>query len=239
MRFLVAIANHGTGNRRYLNQLLFEYREMPIDLSIVVLSNIQKDLGDDVEVQVGVPTPNPRSLPFAHRALFRERIEDYDLFIYSEDDTLVRWQTLKAFLESLEILQDNEIAGFLRTEQAPDGHVYFSTCHSFFRWIPSSVRQRGKYLWAKYSNEHSACFIATKQHIRKAIQSGGFLVEPHEGRYAMLESAATDIYTRCGFERLICIDRIRRIHPPTPAQPIHRHPGASRRRTAVANRCAA
>jgi SAM-dependent methyltransferase len=205
---LVAIANHGSGNRQYIEQLLLAYSQMPLDLSLVVLSNIPKSFGSDVEVRVGVPTPNPRSLPFAHRTLFRERIEEYDLFIYSEDDTLVRWPTLKAFLEALEILQENEIAGFLRTEQAKDGRVYFSTCHSFFRWIPSSVRQRGKYLWAKYSNEHSACFIATKQHIRKAMQSGGFPTETHEGRFDMLCSAATDIYTSCGFERLICIDRI-------------------------------
>ena len=208
MRVLVAIANYGTGNRRYLEQLLTTYREMPIDISLVVLSNIPKDLGKDIEVRVGLPSDNPWSLPFAHRTLFRERIDDYNFFIYSEDDTLLRWTTLKAFIESMEILSSNEIAGFLRTEQSPDGRLYYSTCHNFFRWIPSSVRYRGKELWAKYSNEHSACFIASQKHIRQAIESGGFPIEPYEERFDMLCSAATDIYTRCGLERLVCIDRI-------------------------------
>jgi SAM-dependent methyltransferase len=38
-----------------------------------------------------------------------------------------------------------------------------------------------------------------------AIASGGFLVPPHEGRYDMACSAATDPYTRCGLKKLICI----------------------------------
>lgn len=181
---------------------------MPIDLSLVVLSDIPKDLGPDIEVRVGVPSVNPCSLPFAHRALFRERVNDYDYFIYSEDDTLLSWKTLQAFIKTQEYLSDKEIPGFLRTEQATDGRVYFSTCHSFFRWVPNSVRLRGKELWAKYSNEHSACFVASQEQLRRAIESGGFPEEPHDGRFDMLCSAATDIYTRCGFERLICIDRL-------------------------------
>ena len=188
--------------------MLSAYREMPLEVSLVVLSNIPKDLGADVEVRVGLPTPNPWSLPFAHRTLFKERIEDYDVFIYSEDDTLAPWATLSAYLESLKILEDREIAGFLRTETAPDGTVYYSTCHSFFRWIPSSLRVRGGHLWARYSNDHSAFFVASREQLRQAIQSGGFPTMPHQGRFDMLCSAATDLYTRCGFERLICIDRI-------------------------------
>jgi len=208
MRALVAIANYGDGNRPYLEQLLATYRTMPIDISFVILSNIPKDLGKDVEVRVGVPSKNPWSLPFAHRTLFRERIDDFDFFIYSEDDTLLRWTTLKSFFEASEILPQNEVPGFLRTEKAADGRLHYSTCHSFFRWVPSSVCQRDGYLWAKFSNEHSALFIASQQQLRRAIGSGGFPVEPHEGRFDMLVSAATDFYTNCGFKRLICIDRI-------------------------------
>lgn len=208
MRILVAIANYGNGNRGYLDKVLAAYRAMPIKVSLVVLSNIPKNLGPDVEVRVGLPISNPRSLPFAHRKLFKEKIDDYDIFVYSEDDTLLRWAAVKAFIESLDILSDNEISGYLRTEQAYDGKVYYSTCHSFFRWIPASVRLRGNGLWAYYSNEHSACFVASREQIRRAIDSGGFPTEPHEGRFDMLCSAATDIYTRCGLERLICIDRL-------------------------------
>jgi len=208
MKILVTIANHGTGNREFLDQLLAAYRNFPIEVDLIVVSNIPKDLGLDVEVVVGVPTENPWSLPFAHRPIFKEKLDQYDLFIYSEDDTLITWANIKAFLEECETLEENEIPGFLRTEKGPDGRKYFSTCHSFFRWIPGSVVSRNGKLWAKYSNEHAACFVATKKQLAQAIRNEGFPSEPHEGRFDMLCSAATDIYTKGGLNRLVCLDRI-------------------------------
>jgi len=217
LRILVAIANFGTGNRQYLEQLIHECRTMPADISIVVLSNIPKDLGPDVEVRVGLPARNPRSLPFAHRALFFERKDDFDLFIYSEDDTLVTWEAIDAFVHDSASLGSTEIPGFLRKEIDDDGNLYFSSSHSFFRWLPSTVRQRGEHLWAAFSNEHSACFALTREQLAIALRSGGFGSTPHEGRYAMLESAATDIYTRCGLQRLINLDKV-------PAYTLHHLP---------------
>jgi len=207
-RVLVAIANHGTKNDVYVQQLLAAYRAMPIAVDIVILSDRPKDLGRDVEVRVGAPTANPWSLPFAHRKLFIERQNDYDFFIYSEDDTLLTWQAFKAFADSQQVLAPNEIAGFMRMEIGPDGSRYYSTCHSFFRWDPNSIRERGGKLWARYTNEHAACYIVSRDQLRRAIASGGFTVEPHEGRHDMLCAAATDIYTRCGFERLVCLDEL-------------------------------
>jgi SAM-dependent methyltransferase len=43
----------------------------------------------------------------------------------------------------------------------------------------------------------------------RAIESGGFLVGAHQGRYHLPESAATDPYTQCGFRKMICISHIR------------------------------
>lgn len=208
MKVLAAIANHGSGNRVFLDQLLGAHRKSSFETRVVVLSNLEKDVGDDIDVRVGVPSRNPWSLPFAHRQLFREELEEHDLFIYSEDDTLLKERHVAAFQWADSVLQKNEIAGFLRIERDPDGNEFYSTCHSFFRWIPSSVRERGGVLWARYSNEHSACFVATREQIQAGINSGGFGLEPHEGRYDMLCAAATDIYANCGFERLICLDRI-------------------------------
>jgi len=214
MKALVAIANYGHGNREYLDKLIEAYQQMPIDIHLVVLSNIPKDLGPEVEVRVGVPSENPWSLPFAHRPLFKERLNEYDLFVYSEDDTLLEWPVLERFVRSSTELRPDEIAGFMRTETGPDGRVYYSTSHSFFRWLPHTVRERKGKLWARFSNDHSALFVASRDQLRQAINSGGFVDEPHEGRYDMLCAAATDIYTRCSLERLICLDELERCELP-------------------------
>lgn len=209
MKVLVAIANHGTKNRHFLDRLLESYRSMPYRMTIVVLSDKPKtDLPSDVEVLVGAPTPNPRSLPFAHRLLFAERANDYDLFVYTEDDTLIEQRHIEAFLSLNELLPDDEIPGFMRYEVRPSGERSYCSVHSHYRWDTRTVAVRGDAILASFTNQHSACHIMTREQLRKAIDSGGFLVAPHEGVYGMLESAATDPYTRCGFKRRVAISRI-------------------------------
>src|SRR6266550_1843219 len=109
---LVVIACYGSGNDRFLERVIKEYRSMPFDIDIVVCSNIPKDLGPDIEVIVGLPTSNPRSLPFAPRRVLADRIDRYDLFLYSEDDILITEQNLRAFCHATSLLGENEVAGF-------------------------------------------------------------------------------------------------------------------------------
>jgi SAM-dependent methyltransferase len=208
VRILVAIANHGTKNQRFLEQVLRAYREMPYDVDVVVLSDTPKELGSDVEVRVGAPTDNPWSLPFAHRPLFVERADAYDLFIYTEDDTLIEAGHVRAFLELDRLLPDDEVPGFLRYEEFPSGERSYCSVHSAYRWIPGSVAVHGGEVFASFTNEHSACYLLTREQLQRAIASGGFLTEPHEGQYDMLVSAATDPYVRCGLRRRICLTRI-------------------------------
>jgi trans-aconitate methyltransferase len=208
MRILAAISNYGGRNQGYLDRLLSEYRSMSFDVHAAVLSNIPIDKGPDVEVIVGMPSKNPFSLPFAHRQLFADRMEEYDLFVFSEDDTLISESSIRAFLEVTPLLGDDLIAGFLRSERASDGTVHVSTVHNRFYWDPTSVMSRGGETFACFTNMHSASFMATREQLRTAVDSGGFLVAPHEGQYEMLETAATDFYTQCGLRKMICISRI-------------------------------
>jgi SAM-dependent methyltransferase len=208
VRVLVVIANHGSRNDGFARRLLDEYRSMSFAVDLVVLSNVPKDYGRDVEVRVGMPSPDPWSLPFAHKAVMAERADAYDLFVYSEDDTLIRQRNLEAFLGTCDALDEDEIAGFLRAEVGPDGAVSLSTVHSHYHWVPSSVCARGPYTMAHFTNEHSGCFALTRKQLARALASGGFLVEPHQGRYDLPCSAATDPYTRCGLRKLLCVSHL-------------------------------
>jgi 2-polyprenyl-3-methyl-5-hydroxy-6-metoxy-1,4-benzoquinol methylase len=203
LRILVAIASYGTANDHYLKQLIEEYRSMPFEVDIVVMSNLEKNPALDVETMVGMPNKNPWSLPFLHKKLFAERITQYDLFLYSEDDMLVTERNLRAFLDVSLALRENEVAGFLRVERGPHARVNYPEIHGFFHWDSTSIRSRGKYTLAKFTNEHAAFYALTRNQLEKAIRSGGFLVEPHEGKYDLLCSAATDPYTQCNFVKLI------------------------------------
>jgi SAM-dependent methyltransferase len=208
MKVLVTIANYGSKNDHYLHRLLHEYASMSHDVHVVVLTNVPKALGENVEVIVRTPQGDPWSFPFAHKKILADRINEFDVFIYSEDDTLITEKHINAFLRATEVLRDNEIAGFIRSERSGEGDVYLSTINHFFHWDPDSVVSRGDHIFAYFTNEHSASYILTRNHLKAAIDSGGFLVEPHSSRYDLLVTAATDPYTQCGLTKLICISEI-------------------------------
>src|SRR4051812_20376066 len=123
IRMLVALTSYGTANDNYLSRLIEEYRSMPFDVDIVVLSNLSKVPAPDIEVLVGFPGKNPWSLPFPHKKVFAERLEHYDFFVYSEDDMLMTETNLRALMKVNEVLRDDEIAGFLRSEKGQNGAV--------------------------------------------------------------------------------------------------------------------
>jgi SAM-dependent methyltransferase len=205
MKILVAIASYGHKNDGYLSRVLSEYRSMPYETHLVVASNVQKDLGPDVEVRVGLPNKNPHSLPFGHKRIFADRKDEFDLFIYSEDDILITQRNIEAFLRITSILPPEETVGFFRWEQYADGSKYYPEAHDFYRWIPDSVKAIGDHTFARFTNDHSGCYALTRNQLARAIESGGFLVPPHEHKYGLLETAATDPYTQCGFRKLICL----------------------------------
>jgi 2-polyprenyl-3-methyl-5-hydroxy-6-metoxy-1,4-benzoquinol methylase len=205
MKVLVCIASHGSRNDEYLHRLLDQYGNMPYEVKVVVLSNIEKPLPADVGLRVGAPTRNPWSLPFAHRQVFLDQKDEHDLFIYSEDDTLITQAHVVAFLETTLTLRDDEIAGFIRSEEGPDGALYYSTIHRHYHWDPRSVVVRAGATYAHLTNEHGACYMLTRGQLHRVIASGGFSTAPHEGKYDMLVSAATDPYTQCGLRKLLCI----------------------------------
>lgn len=208
LRMLVAIACYGERNLPLLRRVIAGYRAMSLRVDVVVLSEAPKDLGPDVRVLVGLPSRNPWSLPFAHKRLFVDLADDYDLFAYSEDDMEVTQRHVDAFLRVGPLLAQDEIAGFLRYEVDRQDRVWLPEAHGSFHWKPESVRLRGGETVAEFSNEHAAFFLLTRAQLRRAIDSGGFDRPPAEGRYDMLCTAATDPYTRCGMRKVVCISRL-------------------------------
>ena len=207
-RLLVAIASYGTAGDRYLAQVIEEYRSMPFDVHIVVLSNIEKTVPSGVELKVGLPIRNPWSLPFAHKKVLAEHVNDYDLFIYSEEDILITQRNIDAFVEVSKVLPETEIPGFLLYENGSKGVRNCVNLYGHFHWDPASVCQRGPYTFAFLTNEHSGCYLLTREQLQHAIDTGRYLVPPYRGKYDLACTASTDPYTVCGFRKLMCISRL-------------------------------
>ena len=208
LRLLVGIASYGEKNLDYLRKIIGIYQNLPFDVDIVVFSEASRELDPNVKVVVGLPSRNSWSLPFAHKPYFAEHLENYDLFIYSEDDVEVSAEKIQAFLRVTEVLDPTEIAGYLRYELDPSGTTILTDVHGPFHWKPDSVRRRGEYVVAEFTNEHAGFYILTRAQLQHVIASGGFLMEPYEGRYGLPETAATDPYTNCGLRKVICISAL-------------------------------
>ena len=191
MKILVAIANYGVKNIEYAKRLIHEFQSMPFDVDIFVLSEVPKNYGLNVTVLVGLPSKDPWSLPFAHKKLFAENIDKYDVFIYTEDDVLIKTENILAFLSATEQINDGLLPGFIRYELYPDGKKNYPDIFGLHHWLPGSVAKCGDYVFAKLSNDHSACYILTQAQLQKAFISGGFLVPPHSGRYDLICSPGT------------------------------------------------
>lgn len=210
---LVAIVSYGTAQDHYLHRVVAEYRNLRLPVRVVVLTNQPKPV-EGAEVVVGLPTRDPYSLPFAHKKVLADHVNDHDLFIYSEDDVLITEKQIEAFLQAQAKLEENEIPGFIRSETSPDGAQFITSINHHFRWRPDSVVERGGELFADLSNQHSGCFMVTQKQLRKAIASRGFLVAPHAEKYGMLETAASDLYTQCGLRRRLALSRIQEFTVP-------------------------
>jgi 2-polyprenyl-3-methyl-5-hydroxy-6-metoxy-1,4-benzoquinol methylase len=210
MKILVAIANYGTKNDVYLQKLLEQYRSLPYQKEIVVHTNIAKDLGTDVNVIVGLPTPDPRSLVYAHRRLFIENADKYDLFIYTEDDTLITQDNIEAFLEVTPYMPDGYVADFFHYAVSPKKSFHFGAFHGSYHWLPDSVKCFGSYTFAEFSNKHSASYLLSRSQLHIAINSGNYALTPQRSRYDILESAACDPFVYCGLTKVMCISQLDR-----------------------------
>jgi len=205
LRLLVVIASYGQKNLPFLKQIIQTYQNMTMEVDLIVVSESPKELGSGVKVVVGLPSGNPWSLPFAHKAIFAENVERYDLFVYTEDDIEVAEGQIQAFLRATAAMGPDEIPGYLRYETGQDETKLLTDVHGSFCWKPESARHRGEYTIAEFTNEHAGFYILTQAQLRQVIASGGFLKKPYEGRYGLPETAATDPYTCCGFRKVICI----------------------------------
>lgn len=208
LRLLVTIASYGQKNIPFLKKIIQSYKSMAMDVDIVVLSEAPKDVGTGVEIVVGLPEKNPWSLPFAHKAVMARNAEKYDLFVYTEDDIEVAEDNIHAFSRLTASLESEEIAGYLRYEIGPGGTKLLTDVHGAFHWKPESVKRRGPHIVAEFTNEHAGFYILTQSQLKRAVESGGFLKAPYEGRYGLPETAATDPYTCCGFRKVICISML-------------------------------
>ena len=142
LRVLVAVVSYGSRNDRWLRQLLDGYRRFPCEVQLAVITNVEKDLGPNVEVIHREPPSDPMYFPYYLRQFLLARRGQYDVYIGTEDDVGVTPQNLAAFCQMSRLCSASDVPGFLRFEiSRSSGDVAVHDVHGSFGW--GEIREIG------------------------------------------------------------------------------------------------
>lgn len=220
-KFMLCIAHYGMANRQHIIKCLNEYDKFekydidchldltdPIDLPefkrIKIYTHFyKKDIG--------------MSLTMEHRKKMASKLNDYDIFLYAEDDIFITEKNIDSWIDIQNTLPKGFVCGFLRYEQK-EGDSYkflFDThpTHSSHRYgrETNTIFKEGfiingeKYL--ELYNIHQGCYILTREMLTTVIDSGKYLED--ENHYVgILEGAASNVFYKCGLIRILPAKKI-------------------------------
>lgn len=202
-RLLISIANYGDSQLDYLEKVLDNFASYTHDVTICIDTTV--DLTALIKnrskvIQRIYPPSVGTKLPFKHRKYFAQHIENYDHFLYTENDHLIPQKAIDYIVSASSDIESDEIIGFVRFETKNNVRYIndFDIAHPISE---SHAWQQSRHIFFSPYNFHSGCYLLSKEQLYRAISSGGYLVSPHVNPYGMLEQAASDIYTQCGFKQ--------------------------------------
>ena len=129
MKVLLAISSYGTNQQQYLHRILDEYNNMPynIDCYIYTTQNNNTDKYKNLNItQIINPLSIGEGNAWAHRKLFKENKDKYDLYIYTENDHLLTQTNIETYLSLTNELPDNKMISFLQYELKSNNDTKYS-----------------------------------------------------------------------------------------------------------------
>jgi hypothetical protein len=133
-RLLVRVAFHFHPTRvAYLREVLEQAHRLPFEnITVAVDTNTTRTAellrrircGAADEIAVHDQLSDPYRLTWAHRQKMADRVDDFDFFMYSEDDMLVPSDSIPLWHERLPALAaEGYLPGFLRVERNRNGRL--------------------------------------------------------------------------------------------------------------------
>lgn len=226
IKVLAVLVNYSSEQLQYLEQIVKELKSFKkYDVTVIVNSNIDLNIIGIDKVNV-FSLDNYQLLPLTCRKIIWENREQFNLFLYGENDHLFLEKHLEKHIEYSNFLPKNRIPGLMQYEEK-DNEYYFPAYHGDYDWDVKSVEVYGNKKFAHFSNLHQATFILTKEQLvrsgkkmnflqlvnkktffsvvnRKIRKKLGLKLE-REDRYSVKCKVNTDIYQYGGMKKVICI----------------------------------
>lgn len=205
MDILAVLVNYGTEQLNYLQQVVSELKSFKkYNVTVVVHSNIPLDKIIGIDQTVVLQLDNYQLLPMTCRQMIDREADNFDLFIWSENDHLWKEHHVNRYLEYVNILPENRIAGLIQYEEDQTGR-YYPAYHAHYDWDYNSVEEYGGKKFAHFTNVHQASFILTKEQLTKIKSEKDFTQFFSNDHYSVKCKTNTDIYQYAGMKKVICI----------------------------------
>lgn len=195
MKVLISIATYGTKNLKYLNQVIDEYRSYKkYDIDIIIHGTVPIDR-NDVKF---ITHSNPKNTVYFHRNDFVDNQNNYDLFIFTEDDILIKEETIDIYLKYNNLLPINYCLGFLRFENTIERIKYLIDLwinvpgHNFIKDFELNINNQSYF---SVTNVHQSCYVLTKEKLQFIINERKYAISDLQYTSNILESASSSIFS--------------------------------------------
>lgn len=226
-KILAVLVNYGDEQLVFLEEVVRALKSFQkYSVHIVVNSNIPLDI-EGIDMVNVLSLPDFQLLPLTCRKVIWDSKNDYDLFVFGENDHLFLEHHIDNHLKYSEILPENRIPGLIQYEENETGR-YYPAYHLDFEWDYTSVEVHKSKVFAHFSNLHQASFILTQEQLHrvgtyfdftalvdetptlitraqnKVKKKLGLKVE-RPNLYSVKCKVNTDVYAFAGMKKLICI----------------------------------
>lgn len=173
-KLLVCIAFHYDEKRKkYLNEILYTLLRTYSGFGVTVFidTNVGHKIFSYAEPPRGVNVfhntnlQHPFHLTWMHRSHIKREIDNYDYFMYIEDDMLLPYENFKNYLENFETLWPMYVPSFIRVEEF-EGAQYVSDVTSLHKLDLREVyykNGKGFYAFPFLQNYHAFWIMPQKQ----------------------------------------------------------------------------
>ena len=202
---LAVLVNYGEDQLQYLEQVINKLKSFQkYEVSIVVNSNIPLNINGIDLVNV-IQLDDYQLLPLTCRQVIWDHKDDFDVFLYGENDHLFKEHHIDKHLKYTSFLPKNRITGLVQYEEDSTGKFY-PAYHAPYNWDYDSVEEHNGLKFAHFTNIHQATFILTKEQLHTIGSKFDFTQFFSPSRYSKKCRVNTDIYQFCGMKKMICID---------------------------------
>ncbi|WP_264535044.1 hypothetical protein [Flavobacterium sp. N1736] len=227
-KILAVLVNYGDEQIDYLEKVVNELKQFEkYEVTVIINSNIPLEIKGADKVNV-IKLDDYQLLPLTCKTVIWDNKDDFDIFIYGENDHLFVEKHVDNHLKYSAILPKNRIPGLVQYEE-DNNQLYYPGYHSGFEWDFDSVEVYGNKRFAFFNNVHQATFILTKEQLLKVSQKTKFteLVNEDDPRlisfikrgikkvfkidlsriklYSEKCKVNTDVFLYGGMKKMICI----------------------------------